>query len=133
MFVCVPTDMIGESRDMEETMSPQDGLDHNIKPITHNRKGDVQLRALAVKHKNAVIDREVCRESCDGIPIGSDQFNLTRQAFLTRNLSIQPPFFPCPPGGKRERLEYGIVRVNDRYRAIEITKHLCPADQAAPA
>lgn len=113
-------------------MSTQDRLYQQIKSVTDNGEGDIVLCALTFKRKDSFINGKVGSKTNKCLAIGSDEFDLAREALLACDFPVHPALFPLPPSGQGVRFEYRIGGITARDRPVEITEDLGPAGTATP-
>ncbi|WHZ15345.1 MAG: hypothetical protein OJF52_002189 [Nitrospira sp.] len=107
---------------MQEVMPAQDGFDEKVDAITDDGEWDSVFSASAIKNDNSLINWEPSHKAGKDVLIGPDQFDLAREAFLARDLPLDPSLLPLTPPGQGKRFENRVRRIDASNGAVEITK-----------
>jgi len=109
-------------------MPTQDRFDQEVKAVAYNCERDSVFSAATVQRENALIDRKISGKFDECVSIRLDEFDLTRETLLTRDLTPHPACFPFPPRREGEGFEHGIGGIEGGDRSIEIAVDLRRAD-----
>ena len=109
-------------------MPTQDRFDKEVNAVAHNCERDSVFSAVTVQRQNALVDRKISGKFDERVSIRLDEFDLTRETLLTRDLAPHPSCLPFSPLGKGEGFKHGIGGIKAGDRSVEIAVDLRRSD-----